>query len=174
MKIQLRELQGQSLDLQKEVEKRTRWAEDTQRTLVQEQERRDRWVRSLNEQLDERLDELQSARLLLEQSHVQYAHLKAKHDWVLASSSWRITRPLRVTRRILRNFKQARAWNPMRWPLLISQLVRTVKTQGLQGALMRSQLAHQKSFIPEGFEPEQVEEIGSPDPPNSSGISTAR
>lgn len=171
---QLRDLQSRSLDLQREIENRTRWAEDTKRALAQEQERRDRWVKSLNEQLDERFDELQAVRSaldheqsMLEQSHMQYAHLKTKHEWVLASASWRITRPFRVIRRILRNFVQARAWNPLRWPLLISQLIRTLKTQGLKGALMRSQLAHQKTFIPDGFEPEQVDEIGNPDAPAS-------
>jgi glycosyltransferase involved in cell wall biosynthesis len=178
---QVRELRGQSQHLEQEVEERTRWAEDTKRALAEEQKRRDRWVKSLNEQLDERYEELQAARRafnhernlleqhksLLEQSHVHFAHLKAKHDWVLDSTSWRITRPFRVSRRILGNFIQARAWNPLRWPLLLSQAFRTLKTQGPHGALMRSQVTHKKTFIPTGFEPEQVEEIGSPDAPAS-------
>ena len=170
----LRKLNGAIGNLKHEIHERTKWAEERQRAVIEEQERRNRWVSSLNEQLDERYTELQLARQALdheqivhEQLKVQLAQLKAQHDWVLASTSWRITRPFRVARRMLRNLRHARAWNPMRWPLLISQLVRTLKTQGLRGTMTRSQQAHQKSFIPDGFEPDQVEEIGSPDAPAS-------
>jgi GT2 family glycosyltransferase len=106
-----------------------------------------------------------------EQTHVLFAQLRSTHERVLASSSWRITRPFRVGRRMLHNFMQARAWNPLRWPLLLSQLVRTLKTQGLRGALMRSQLAQHQAFIPESVEAEQLEEIGNPEPPDRLPIS---
>ena len=171
---QIRKLNRDIDKLKREIVDRTQWAEERQRAVVQEQERRNRWVNSLNQQLDERFEELQSARqaldhekALLEQNQARLAQLRQQYDWVLASTSWRITKPFRAGRRILRNLRQARAWNPMNWPLLISQLVRTLKTQGLKGTLTRSQLSHHKTFIPDGFEPDQVEEIGSPDPPAS-------
>jgi GT2 family glycosyltransferase len=192
LKKRVRELYSRTKEQQREVESRTQWAEERQHALEKEQELRERWVNSLeeqlenerelrdrwvnklNEQLDERFTELQAARqaldktgTALEQSRSQYKHLKARHDWVLSSKSWRITRPFRVGRRILKNFIEARAWNPLRWPLLISQSVRTLKTQGPRGALMRSQLAHQKVFIPESFNAERVEEVGSPETPAS-------
>lgn len=161
-------------DLEAEQEQRKRWVESLNKQLEDEREQRDRWVDSLNLQLDERLTELQAAqhaheqtRAALDQSHVQYAHLKATHDWVLSTGSWRLTRPFRVGRRILSNFAQARAWNPFKWPLLISQLVRTLSTHGWRGALLRSQLNQQKSFVVETYEIEQVEEVGDPDPPAS-------
>ena len=188
--------------LQSEVEERTQWAEERQLVLEKEQEERERHVASLNEQLDQRFEELKEAReafawaqsareaaendlrenqkllaetlvrldqtqLALEQRLRQYTQLKATHDWVLASTSWRITRPFRVARRMLANFMRAQIWNPLRWPLLISQLVRTLQTQGLQGALKRSQVSPQNQFTPEPFEAEQVEKVGSPDGPES-------
>ena len=72
---------------------------------------------------------------------------------------------------MLHNFMQARAWNPLRWPLLVSQMVRTLKTQGLRGTLTRSQLAQHQSFIPDGVEIEQLEEIGNPEPPGRLPVS---
>ncbi len=167
LKQRVRELDHDSKLLKREVVNRTHWAEERHRALVEEQELRDRWVKSLNEQLQDAHQALDHEKSVLEQSQVHFAQLKAQHDWVLSSTSWRITRPFRVGRRILKNLLQARAWDPLSWPLLISQLVRTLKAQGLHGALTRSQLAHQKSFTPEGLELEHVEEVGSPDAPAS-------
>ncbi len=168
--------------LQHTVEKRTAWAEERERARKEEQEQKIKWVKSLE-------DELQANRIHLEgqlktvqkalqheqsahqQTHVLFSQLRSSHEQVLASSSWRITRPFRVSRRILDNFMQARAWNLLRWPLLLSQLVRTLNTQGLRGALMRSQLAHHQSFTPEGVETQQIEEIGNPEPPDQLPVS---
>ena len=110
---------------------------------------------------------LEQTQLSLEQRQQQYTKLKTTHEWVLASSSWRITKPLRVGRRIMSNFIQAKVWNPMRWPLLLSQLVRTIQTQGFAGAVARAQLSHQKNFTPERIEVAEVEDVGSPDVPES-------
>ncbi len=72
----------------------------------------------------------------LESHHQQISDLNAV---ILGSSSWRITRPLRVVRRVASNFMLARAWNPTRWPWLISQLVSNLSTQGMGGTLRRMQ-----------------------------------
>jgi GT2 family glycosyltransferase/glycosyltransferase involved in cell wall biosynthesis len=149
----IRKLDRQNIELQSEVEKRTAWATKEQRQLKTSQ-------RSLEHE--------QAAHA---QTHVFLAQLRAEHDWVLASTSWRITKPFRASRRILHNFKQARAWNPLRWPLLISQLVRTIRTQGLYGALKRSQLAHHQIFEPESIDTSHLEKIGNPDPPQSVPVS---
>jgi GT2 family glycosyltransferase len=116
------------------------------------------------------------AALLNEQTihkHTQdaYDQLKSQHEWVLSSSSWRITKPLRVARRMLDNFINARGFNPLRWPLLLSQLVRTLKTHGLKGALMRSQVSSSRGFVPEPLKPEQIEQVGDPDPPMKLPVS---
>jgi len=146
--------------LQREVEERTRWALDTERDLAGEIERRKAWVESLNRELDESRAEhartvglldaanesldrtrqqLDRSRQELESLERGFEDLKGIHEQVLSSSSWRITRPLRVARRLGHNFLRARAWNPLRWPLLFSQLVRNLATVGLRGALLRMQ-----------------------------------
>lgn len=65
--------------------------------------------------------------------------LQASLDQVLSSHSWKITMPLRVSRRVVSNFFHLRAWNPLRWPLLLSQTVRNLATVGVGGTLRRMQ-----------------------------------
>jgi GT2 family glycosyltransferase len=168
---QSRQLGDQVVKLQQEVENRTAWAEERERARKEEQKQKIKWVRSLEDQLEASRKSLEHEQAAHEQTHVSFAQLRSTHEQVLASSSWRITRPMRVGRRMLHNFMQARAWNPLRWPLLLSQLVRTLKTQGLRGTLMRSQLAHHQTFIPVGVETDQLEEIGNPEPPGHLPVS---
>jgi GT2 family glycosyltransferase len=148
-----RQLDRQLVELQREVENRSAWAKKEQRQSAE-------WIKSLKLE--------QAAH---EQTNVFLAQLRAEHDRVLASTSWRITKPFRASRRILHNIKQARAWNPLRWPLLLSQVVRTIRTQGLYGALMRSQLAHHQTFAPESIDLAHLEKIGNPDPPQNMPVS---
>jgi len=96
-----------------------------------------------------------------------HAALQSQHDTVLASSSWQLTKPLRAGRRVLTNLGRARAWNPLRWPLLLSQAVRTVSTSGLRGALFRAQLSPQTSREPASASDYSLEGIGDPQPPAS-------
>ena len=179
---QSRQLRDQVVKLQQEVENRTAWAEERERARKEEQAQKIKWIKSLESQhrdVQDRLEtQLQATQRSAEheqaaheQTHVLFAQLRSTHQQVLASSSWRITRPFRVVRRMLHNFTQARGWNPLRWPLLLSQLVRTLKTQGLRGTLMRAQLAHQQSFIPASVETQQLEKIGDPEPPDRLPVS---
>jgi len=152
----------ESGDLQKEVHKRTEWALDTQRALEAEQAT----LRETRADLDETRHKLDGAGAQLRQLSQDFEHLQRAHDQVLASSSWRITRPLRVLRRMVRNFVLARAWNPLRWPLLLSGLVRNLATLGPRGTLMRLQHG---GYAPE---PEPVPELPAidaenPEPPGS-------
>ncbi|MEE8339117.1 MAG: glycosyltransferase, partial [Xanthomonadales bacterium] len=113
-----RQLKDQVVKLQQEVENRTAWAEQRERARKEEQEQKIKWVKSLEEQLTAVQDQLQATRISLEaqlqsaqrsleheqaaheQTHVLFAQLRSTHDRVLASSSWRITRPFRVGRRM--------------------------------------------------------------------------
>ncbi len=178
--------------LRQEVKKRTAWAEEREHARKKEQEEKIKWVNSLEARLHSSEQALHSNQQALhsnqqalhstqqsleheqavhEQTNVLLAQLRAEHDGVLRSTSWRITRPFRVGRRMLRNLGRAQAWNPLRWPLLLSQLVRTLKTRGLYGTLMRSQLTQQQSNIPDRVETEQLEEIGNPEPPGHLPVS---
>ena len=133
-----RYLAGQAKTLQAEVEKRSAWAEDSERARLEEVERRINWVAQLEDQLDTMQGNLEHEQAAHRLTNQRLEDLRTVHNWVLATASWRWTRPFRVLGRVLKNLKQARAYNPLRWPLLLSQLVRTLSTDGLRGALDRS------------------------------------
>jgi len=173
-----RELEARAAELQVEVEKRSEWAEERERALAQEQETRIRWVGALEAQLEERWRELQAARDAFDHEvaeheksrqatrNLQGMHdrLQAEHEWVLGTRSWRYTRPLRVLGRMGGNLRRAGALNPARWPLLLSQGLRTLRTRGWRGALLRAQL-EQPSFRAEKVDLGAVEAVGDPAPP---------
>ncbi len=153
-----RELVKSAADLQFEVEKRTEWAEERENALQQEIRRRKRWVA----ELEGNLEHEQAAH---RQTNLHLENLRSIHDWVLSTASWRLTKPFRVLGRMLENLGKARAWNPLRWPLLLSLAVRTMNTEGFRGALERSQSTRQQHQPPEGVESVTIEDIGDPAPP---------
>ncbi len=168
LRTEIRVLQDRAVGLQAEVEARTAWAEERERARQDEEERRIRWVADLERQLQGRFEELQAARDALEQTRTDYQarldELQERHDWVLASRSWRLTRPFRVLGRIAGNLRRAGAANPLRWPFLATQAIRTIRTRGLRGALLRAQLEQQQG-APEPIDTNNLEAIGNPEPP---------
>ena len=177
---QARQLRQQTETLQLEVENRTRWAKEREQARKDEEKKRIRWVAELENQLDERFQELLDTRQAYEEQldnqrreqleivgklEGMLGRLQAEHEQVLASASWRITRPLRFSRRVMANLARAQAWNPLRWPLLASQASRTIRTRGLRGALLRAQLDQGQTAVPGTIESAQVAEIGDPSAP---------
>ncbi|HSM68588.1 MAG TPA: glycosyltransferase, partial [Xanthomonadales bacterium] len=171
-------------ELGKEVAQRTEWALDRDQALRQEQETRRRWVAQLEadiaaqqQALHEVRSELADTRHRLEenqrqlqQAQLELEQLQGVHEQVLSSLSWRLTRPLRVLRRMARNFMVSGAWNPLRWPLFIAGLVRNLTTVGWRGTLMRMQYAGPQA-APEAVPVEHLEAVGDPDPPHSLPVS---
>jgi GT2 family glycosyltransferase len=168
----------QILELQDLVERRTAWAEDRERARKHELDVRVRWVENLEGQLARRSAEFYALRTEMKKHADAYERtissmdgmlqrLQTEHDWVLASWSWRLTKPFRISQRVLKNMHQAQAWNPLRWPLLISQVSRTLRTRGLKGAMLRAQKDQGLAFIPETVESIEVETIECPEPPAS-------
>jgi len=133
-------------ELKKEVGKRTEWAMETGKQLKHEQKRRKKWVDQLNLEIS-RLNQIvadqqstiedQQAQLALLTS--DYQRIEAQNTLILGSTSWKITRPLRAGRRAAKNFMLARAWNPARWPWLLSQFIRNLSTLGVAGTIQRLQ-----------------------------------
>lgn len=94
--------------------------------------------------LEAKYQQLDSEHQQLESSYQQVSELNAV---MMSSSSWKITRPLRVARRIASNFMLARAWNPARWPWLISRLVSSLSTQGIGGTIQRLQNSGEQATV---------------------------
>jgi GT2 family glycosyltransferase/glycosyltransferase involved in cell wall biosynthesis len=165
-------------DMNKELRRRAEWAADLDSLLKAEQERRREWVARLETELadvyrqrDESIQMLdQSQQMLmanqkrLDQVKSELEALAETHRQILASSSWRLTRPLRVARRMAANLHQQRIWNPLNWPMLLARLVRNLSTFGISGTLQRMQTGQQQ-FIPEEKPGEQVEPVGNPNAP---------
>jgi GT2 family glycosyltransferase/glycosyltransferase involved in cell wall biosynthesis len=152
-------------ELQAEVAKRSDWAEAREQARRQEIRRRKRWVAELEDRLALKDQELQHEQAAHRQTNRQLESLRGVHEWVLSTLSWRLTRPFRVLARILRNLWKARAWNPLRWPLLLSGTVRTVATRGVKGALQRSQQQPSDAAESRTHAEITVEPIGDPEPP---------
>ncbi len=153
----LQQARVQQASLQKEVEQRTAWALATDRQLKLEQHRHAQWV----EQLESEISGLQAR---LGQLESDYQHVEEQKLLILASTSWKMTRPLRATRCVAKNFMLARAWNPARWPWLLSQLVRNLSTLGFAGSLRRLQYTG-TGAVPEPHLAVHTRSLGSPQPP---------
>lgn len=162
--------------LSKEVEQRTEWAQSISQQLKREEARREKWVALLETEID-RLKmmvetsqlELEEKKTHLQQTSSELQHLADQHAQVLGSLSWRITRPMRVGRRALKNFMLARAWNPARWPWLISQTIKNLSTHGLKGTIQRIQYTGAEP-PPQPQSTDQLESVGDPKPPQAFPI----
>jgi len=162
---QNRTLVAQANELQAEVEKRTAWAEEREKARLYEVERRVRWVSELEIQLNNLKNSLEHEQAAHRETNLHLENLRSLHEWVLGTASWRLTRPFRVLNRIMHTMGRARAWNPLRWPLLLSQAVRTISAEGLSGALERSQSSRMQQHRTVHTGPVAVEAIGAPEPP---------
>jgi len=107
--------------------------------------------------------QLEDVHRQLQSDHQRLAELQAQ---ILGSTSWRITRPMRAARRVMRNFMLARAWNPARWPWLVSQMVRNLSTLGFRDTLQRMQYGALEVRAQTHAE-RHAEPVGSPQAPPS-------
>ncbi len=156
----------QQRDLQKEVEHRTKWALETGLQLKSEQQRRKQWV----EQLETEISRLQHMVAERQIRLGELEHVEAQNALILASTSWKITKPLRASRRVAKNFMLTRAWNPARWPWLLTQLVRNLSALGIEGALQRLQYTGVDA-VPEPQLTIDMDPIGDPRPPDAFPVS---
>jgi len=145
-------VEAENLALQGQVTERTRWAqaESRRREAVEKERdaglaREDEQARELaaraahNQALDARIQGLDARVRELAGRNAELESIRAQFEAVVASRSWTLTRPLRVGRRIAVNARNQQAWNPLRWPLLLSQAVRHLSTVGVGGTLRRMQ-----------------------------------
>ncbi|MGY6553081.1 MAG: glycosyltransferase [Wenzhouxiangella sp.] len=159
-------------------EQRTRWA----RSLEQEIERERAATGQILAQLDDSQNRLQKTQELLERSdqalaetglqlhqvqvdldttQAELGRTSADLQTVLNSRSWRWTRPLRFAIRALRQAKHRGAWNPLRWPRLVSRLVHSLRLHGLKTTLQLAQGSsletHERPALPTAATPVERE-----------------
>ena len=164
---QRRELQRREQlthQLRQQVAERTAWARRTQGYLQRsERERRhtQRQFHASQERLQERehehaqqLDRIQAQRRRLERKlsgvESELEHTANLLDQVVNSRSWRLTRPMRVMSRVLRNARRLGAFNPARWPFLAGRVVMRYHQLGLRGTLHAMQVDPQLTGQAEG------------------------
>ena len=137
-----RQLEEQKDALYADLIKRTDWAQKQER-LNRERTRDLRTVmeqaRQQAEELEERTRWALSLDEALQQERARADYLQGYVEAVHASTSWRLTRPLRFLIRVATNARAQRAWNPLRWPRLIGQFHHNLRVGGLRGALDRMQ-----------------------------------
>ncbi len=109
-------------------------------------------IERVNNALIERTEWAQSEiNKLAEESQSWEALHQQKADslqQVLASSSWKLTKPLRTLTRFGRNLQEMQAWNPKRWPYIFKRLRQSLAIRGLNGTLQRAQNHKQPSAAP--------------------------
>jgi len=166
-------VQARNKSLTNEVEQRTEWAQNIAQQLKQEETRREKWVALLETEIDRLKIMVETSQLELEEkkTHLQQTisalqHVADQNAQIMGSLSWRITRPMRVARRAMKNFMLARVWNPARWPWLISQTVKNLSTHGLKGTIQRIQYTGTEP-APQPQSADQLENVGDPKPPQA-------
>ena len=128
--------------LQIEFEQRTAWALQLQ---ADRQELEDRLVaeiereRHARQELDQALTAVQAdlvdLALQQQQTERQRTQLEARVTEIMHSHSWRMTRPLRVIRRLFTRRRVNRLINPLRWPGLLALVLHHLRLRGLRQTL---------------------------------------
>jgi O-antigen biosynthesis protein len=116
-------LRAHSTELEQEVTARGAWAQ----SLVAETERLQQLVASEQQRLE---DELNRERAV-------FAVVREQRDQMIASSSWRLTRPLRWLRRTLQSLPARIAFRLKRVAALRHRLGRSLRSRGIAGTVAR-------------------------------------
>jgi len=112
-------------------------------------------------ELRARVDGLAAERDALQ---VQAQALEGQLEEIMHSRSWRLTRPLRVARRLVSRQRLKHLAQPWRWPGMLAVLAHHLRLRGLRGAL--EVLQHQ---APPVAEPETVRPTPAPRPAEIAG-----
>ena len=123
--------------LDQELIERTEWAHSLERD-------RDEMRRRFEAQVSAQAAELDRLRSLSRQQAAELervvrerAALEQHLTLITQSKSWRYTRPIRFAARSARKLRARRAWNPLRWQTIGSELMAALRRDGLSGTLAR-------------------------------------
>jgi len=127
--------------LRHQVSERTAWARRTQHYLQRSEQahsRAERQLQATQQRLEQR--EREYARTLRD-TRAELDHTAEWLQQVINSRSWRLTRPMRVSARVLRNARRLGAFNPLRWPFLAGRFVMRYHQLGLWQTLRAMQVS---------------------------------
>ena len=119
---------------------RTNWAKKHERLTRERTDKLHKALKRIEDQSNEIKERTRWALSLdqaLDVSRARIDQLQHDLDAVHASTSWRITRPLRFVTRLAINARANRIWNPLEWPRLLGQFGHNVRNRGLRGAIDR-------------------------------------
>ncbi len=94
----------------------------------------------------------------LNQLREQHETLQADLSEILGSRSWRFTRPLRVSARILKAIRHRRAWHPFNWVRQSKRLVHALRVHGWRTTL--EALQYHRPL--DSFQPSDIEPVVTP------------
>ncbi len=133
--------------LQAQLDERTEWAQQMEADIEQARadfmqldqqfEERTHWALSLQDELADSREESRQLGVLLQSAVTHGDAMQRDRDAILASRSWRLTRPLRYAQRQL---SQTLARLRFRWQRLLSlrhRMSNSLRTRGLRGTLDR-------------------------------------
>jgi len=103
-----------------------------QAALVERYEALDRERQRVLAERDAAVQQRDVTRASLEQ-------LQSEYDRIVASRSWRLTRPLRFAGRVARHVRAQRGFNPLRWPRLLGRFIHHWRLRGLRRTLLMAQ-----------------------------------
>ena len=160
-------VEREQLEMRGQLSERTRWAHTMERQFRQRSEWAERLNRD-NQALQSDLSDSQQALADqtelqrrtaqdLEQTSVERERIQQLVDQIIASRSWRITRPLRVLNRVLTGPVVPKLLNPLNWPRLIGTFIHHWRLRGLKQTLWLLQ-----SLPPPEPEPATVGETSIP------------
>ncbi|HEY7906987.1 MAG TPA: glycosyltransferase, partial [Wenzhouxiangella sp.] len=128
-------------DRSHELEQQAQINHSLQQQLAQLDEQK-RYLDALKSQLSAVEAEREAARQAHASVYTQLTHLREQHDalqdqlnQIFTSRSWRLTRPLRVSARILAAIAHRRAWHPANWIRQTKRLIHAIRVHGWRTTL---------------------------------------
>ncbi len=129
------------------IQKRERTIQEREQTIQEREhtiQKRDQTIAQQESHLayqNQVIIELEAQRAIQHEEIIHLQHHKHRLDQVIASRSWRLTKPLRLLSRLARNAKTAQVYSPRRWPYLFNRLKHSLAARGWKRTLWRLQAA---------------------------------
>lgn len=168
----LQQIRTRARELEHQADERARWAQTMERQFLQ----RTAWAEQLQAETRELTAALETTRQDRDNARAEQARLnteitqlaqridrlETERQQFLSSRSWRLTRPLRVAARILRNARRSGIASPARWPRMSASLVHYLWLHGWRHTLYWLQIPGTDEPAPVTVVPTSSPQPGQP------------